>query len=154
MFLEYWRSPEATQEKYIGDWLRTGDYGTKDDEGYFWFTGRQDDIIESGGYRIGPGEIEDCLMKHPAVSMVGVIGVPDKIRGEIVKAYIVPKQGFVPDKNLEDEIKQFVKIKLEAHAYPREIEFLQAMPLTPTGKLLKKELRRMDREKRDKAETS
>ena len=154
MFLEYWRAPEATRAKYIGDWLRTGDYATKDDEGYFWFTGRQDDIIESGGYRIGPGEIEDCLMKHPAVNMVGVIGVPDKIRGEIVKAYIVPNQGFVPDKILEDEIKQFVRVKLEAHAYPREIEFLKEMPLTNTGKLLKKELRRMDREKRAKAETS
>ena len=147
MFLEYWKAPEATQEKYVGPWLRTGDYGTKDEDGFFWFTGRHDDIIESGGYRIGPGEIEDCLMKHPAVNMVGVIGVPDRIRGEIVKAYIVPNEGFTPDAGLEEEIKHFVKVKLEAHAYPREIEFLEKMPLTLTGKVLKKELRRMHMEK-------
>jgi acetyl-CoA synthetase len=123
--------------------------------------GRKDDIIESGGYRIGPGEIEDCLMKHRAVKMAGVVGVPDKVRGEIVKAFIVPKEGFAPDKALEDDIRQFVKRNLEAHAYPREIEFLQEMPLTNTGKVLiqempltntgkvlKKELRRMDKEKK------
>jgi acetyl-CoA synthetase len=154
MFLEYWREPEATKEKYIEQWLRTGDYGTKDDQGYFWFTGRKDDIIESGGYRIGPGEIEDCLMKHDSVKMVGVIGAPDPVRGEIVKAFIVPKEGIIPDKVLEENIKQFVKTKLEAHAYPREIEFLKEMPLTNTGKILKKELRRMDKEKRSKLEKS
>jgi acetyl-CoA synthetase len=154
MFLEYWREPEATKQKYIGEWLRTGDYGTKDDQGYFWFVGRKDDIIESGGYRIGPGEIEDCLMKHPAVKMVGVIGSPDKVRGEIVKAFIVPREGFASDKALEDDIKQFVKRNLEAHAYPREIEFLQEMPLTNTGKILKKELRRMDKEKKAKTAIS
>jgi len=154
MFLEYWKDPEATKQKYIGEWLRTGDYGTRDDQGYFWFMGRKDDIIESGGFRIGPGEIEDCLMKHRAVKMVGVIGVPDKVRGEIVKAFIVPKDGFSPDSALEDEIKQFVKRNLEAHAYPREIEFLQEMPLTNTGKVLKKELRRMDKERKAGVGTS
>jgi acetyl-CoA synthetase len=154
MFLEYWREPDATKEKYIGQWLRTGDYGTKDDQGYFWFTGRKDDIIESGGYRIGPGEIEDCLMKHDSVKMVGVIGAPDPVRGEIVKAFIVPKEGIIPDNVLEENIKQFVKTKLEAHAYPREIEFLKEMPLTNTGKILKKELRRMEKEKRSKLEKS
>jgi acetyl-CoA synthetase len=150
MFLEYWKDPEATKQKYIGEWLRTGDYGTKDDQGYFRFVGRRDDIIESGGFRIGPGEIEDCLMKHHAVKMVGVIGVPDKVRGENVKAFIVPKEGIAPDKTLEEEIRQFVKRNLEAHAYPREIEFLKEMPLTNTGKVLKKELRRLDKEKKAK----
>lgn len=153
MFLGYWKNPEATKEKYMGDWLRTGDYGTKDGNGYFWFSGRKDDLIESGGYRIGPGEVEDCLMKHEAVKLVGVIGVPDEIRGEIVKAFIVPNEGVKLDKALEDSIKQHVKTKLEAHAYPREIEFLKEMPMTNTGKIMKKELRRIEKEKRAKRET-
>ena len=147
MFLEYWKDPEATEKKFIGDWMRTGDYGTKDEDGNFWFTGRKDDLVESGGYRIGPGEVEDCLMKHDAVKLVGVIGVPDDTRGEIVKAYIVPKEGIEPDKALEESIQQHVKTKLEAHAYPREVEFLKEMPMTKTGKILKQELRKMHMEK-------
>ena len=148
MFLGYWRNQEATEEKYMGEWFRTGDYGTKDDNGYFWFNGRKDDLIESGGYRIGPGEVEDVLMKHEAVKLVAVIGVPDKVRGEIVKAFIVPQEGMKVDKALEESIKQHVKTKLEAHAYPREIAFLKEMPMTNTGKVMKKELRRMDKEKK------
>ncbi|UCF82296.1 MAG: AMP-binding protein [Desulfobacteraceae bacterium] len=147
MFLEYWRNPGATKEKFVGDWMRTGDYGIKDESGHFSFTGRQDDIIESGGYRIGPGEVEDCLMKHEAVALVGVIGVPDPIRGEIVKAFIQPKEGVTVDKALEESIKQHVKTKLEAHAYPREVEFMKELPRTKTGKILKQELRRMHKEK-------
>jgi acetyl-CoA synthetase len=143
MFLEYWRNPQATQEKYIGAWLRTGDYGRKDKNGNFWFSGRQDDIVESGGFRIGPGEVEDCLMKHAAVALVGVIGVPDPIRGEIVKAFILPKEGVIPDKALVESIRDHVKTRLEAHAYPREVVFLKKMPQTKTGKILKNELRRM-----------
>jgi acetyl-CoA synthetase len=148
MFLGYWKDPEATKDRYLGPWFRTGDYGTKDEIGYLWFTGRKDDIIESGGYRIGPGEVEDCLMKHEAVASVGVIGVPDPIRGEIVKAFVVPKQGVRLEEGLVESLRQFVKKKLEAHAYPREIEFLKEMPLTNTGKISKKELRRMDREQK------
>ncbi len=148
MFLEYWKNPKATKEKFIGDWMRTGDYGTKDEDGYFRFTGREDDIIESGGFRIGPGEIEDCLMKHEAVALVGVIGVPDKMRGEIIKAFIVLKEGMKPDKALEDSIKQHVKTKLEAHAYPRDIEFLQEMPRTKSGKILRSELRKIHTQKK------
>jgi acetyl-CoA synthetase len=144
---EYWRDPEATKKKFIGDWMRTGDYGTQDESGYFWFTGRKDDLIESGGYRIGPGEVEECLMQHEAVKLVGVIGVPDEIRGEIVKAYIVPKEGFEPDTVLEESIKQHVKSKLEVHAYPRKVEFLSEMPMTKTGKIFKHELRKMHRYK-------
>jgi len=148
MFLEYWRNPGATKKKFVGDWMRTGDYGIKDESGHFSFTGRQDDIIESGGYRIGPGEVEGCLMKHEAVALVGVIGVPDPVRGEIVKAFIQPKEGVKVDEVLEENIKQHVKTKLEAHAYPREVEFLKKMPRTKTGKILKQELRRMHEEKK------
>ena len=143
MFIEYWRNSQATKEKFIGNWMRTGDYGRKDDNGCFWFSGRQDDIIESGGFRIGPGEVEDCLMKHQAVALVGVIGVSDPIRGEIVKAYILPKEGVTPDKALEKSIKEHVKNRLEAHAYPREVAFVDEMPRTSTGKILRNELRRM-----------
>ena len=143
MFLEYWKKPQSTREKYIGPWLRTGDYGRKDNSGHIWFSGRQDDIIESGGFRIGPGEVEDCLMKHDAVALVGVIGVPDPVRGEIVKAFILPKVGVKPDKALADSIRNYVKTRLEAHAYPRAVEFLKEMPMTKTGKILKQELRRM-----------
>ena len=143
MFLGYWKNPRATQEKFAGDWMRTGDYGQKDKDGNFWFSGRQDDIIESGGFRIGPGEIEDCLMKHPAVALVGVIGVADPVRGEIVKAFILPKAGLIPDKALEQSIKDHVKERLEAHAYPREVVFVTEMPRTKTGKILRTELRKI-----------
>jgi acetyl-CoA synthetase len=141
MFLEYWKNPRATREKFIGDWMRTGDYGRKDKDGNFWFSGRQDDIIESGGFRIGPGEVEDCLMKHPAVALVGVIGVSDPVRGEIVKAFILPRAGVTPDKALEQSIQEHVKKRLEAHAYPREVAFVDEMPKTMTGKILRNELR-------------
>ena len=93
MFLEYWDKPEATREKFIGDWMTTGDQGVIDDDGYFTFVGRDDDVITSAGYRIGPGEIEDCLIKHPAVALAAVIGKPDPVRTEIVKAFIVLKAG-------------------------------------------------------------
>jgi acetyl-CoA synthetase len=143
MFLEYWKNPQATKDKFIGEWMRTGDYGRKDKNGYFWFSGRQDDIIESGGFRIGPGEVEDCLMKHEAVALVGVIGVSDPIRGEIVKAFILPKEGVMPDNALEESIRDHVKTRLEAHAYPREVVFLKEMPKTKTGKILRNELRKI-----------
>jgi acetyl-CoA synthetase len=143
MFLEYWRNPPATKNKFIGDWMRTGDYGRKDENGHFWFHGRQDDIIESGGYRIGPGEVEECLMKHEAVALVGVIGVPDPIRGEAVKAFILPREGVIADKVLENDIREHVKKRLEAHAYPREVAFVKDMPTTKTGKILKHKLREL-----------
>ena len=147
MFLEYWKNPRATREKFIGDWMRTGDYGRKDNDGNFWFSGRQDDIIESGGYRIGPGEVEDCLMKHPAVALVGVIGVSDPVRGEIVKAFILPRAGVTADKALEQSIQDHVKKRLEAHAYPREVAFVDQMPRTSTGKILRNELRKIHKRK-------
>ncbi|MEW6186035.1 MAG: AMP-binding protein [Thermodesulfobacteriota bacterium] len=147
MFLGYWNNPKATEEKFVGDWCLTGDLARKDEDGYFWFVGRKDDLITSAGYRIGPAEIEDCLIKHPSVSMAGVIGKPDKVRGEIVKAFIVLKPGGSPDPTLEKEIQQFVKTRLAAHEYPREIEFIQELPLTATGKIMRRDLRRMDQEK-------
>ena len=142
MFLGYWNNPKATQAKYLNGWLRTGDFGFKDEEGCFTFSGRQDDLIESGGYRIGPGEVEACLMTHAAVKHVCVLGVPDAVRGEAVKAFIVPREGIAVDAHLEESIREHVKGKLEKHAYPRKIEFLKEMPLTRTGKIRKEILRR------------
>ncbi len=149
MFLEYWRNPQATQEKYVGDWCLTGDLARKDEDGYFWYVGRKDDLITSAGYRIGPAEIEDCLLKHPAVAMAAVIGVPDEVRGEIVKAFMVLKPGRSPDAGLKEEIQQFVKTRLAAHEYPREVEFIDELPLTATGKIMRKELRRMEAQRRE-----
>ncbi len=147
MFIEYWRNPEATAEKFIGDWAATGDLARKDPDGYFWFVGRKDDLITSAGYRIGPAEIEDCLIKHEAVAISAVIGKPDPVRGEIVKAFIVLKPGYAPSSALEEEIKDFVKIRLALHEYPREIEFISELPLTSTGKIMRKDLRMRERER-------
>lgn len=143
MFLAYWQNPEATQDKFIGDWLVTGDMGMLDDEGYIRFVGRSDDVIISAGYRIGPGEIEDCLLGHPAVKMAAVIGVPDETRNEVVKAFIVLEQGYFPDTTLIAEIQQYVKVRLAAHEYPRHITFVEALPLTTTGKVMRRKLREL-----------
>jgi acetyl-CoA synthetase len=141
MFLEYWKNPTATANKFIGDWLISGDMGSEDEEGYLWYQARADDVITSGGYRIGPGEIEDCLLKHPAVGMAAVVGVPDALRTEVVKAFIVLKPGFEGDAVLAREIQNHVKTRLAAHEYPREVEFIDAFPLTATGKIIRRELR-------------
>ena len=141
MFLEYWGRPEATAEKFIGDWMTTGDQGIVDDEGYITFVGRDDDVITSAGYRIGPGEIEDCLIKHPAVALAAVIGKPDPVRTEIVKAFIVLKSGQAPSDALAADIKDFVKTRLSAHEYPREVAFIEQMPMTTTGKVIRRLLR-------------
>ena len=146
MFLEYWKRPEATAEKFRGPWCLLGDVAVKDEDGYFWFQGRDDDIISSAGYRIGPGEVEECLTKHPAVAFAGVIGSPDPVRGEVVAAFIVPAHGFAPSPELADEIAQFVKQRLAAHEYPRKIRFLAELPMTITGKIRRVDLRKLDRE--------
>ena len=140
-FLRYWNKPEATADKYRQGWLLTGDTGHRDGEGYFWFHGRNDDLIMSGGYRIGPTEIEDCLMNHPAVAMVAVVGVPDRVRGELVKAFVVPRADAVPDDALRADIQGFVKSRLSGHEYPRLIEFRDSLPMTVTGKIRRKDLR-------------
>lgn len=141
MFLEYWKNPEATEKKFVGDWGLTGDQGYKDEDGYFWFVGRDDDLITSGAYRIGPGEIEDCLIKHPAVAMCAVIGVPDPVRTEVIKAFIVPKEGQAAGDELLADIQSFVRERLAAHEYPRMVEFVRDLPMTATGKIRRKDLR-------------
>ena len=141
MFLEYWGKPDATREKFIGDWMTTGDQGVVDDDGYFTFIGRDDDVISSAGYRIGPTEIEDCLIKHPAVSLAAVIGKPDAVRGEIVKAFVVLKRGEKPSDALAGDIQGFVRTRLSAHEYPREVAFIDEMPMTTTGKVIRRLLR-------------
>jgi len=141
MFLQYWGRPEATAQKFIGDWMTTGDQGTVDDEGYITFIGRDDDVITSSGYRIGPGEIEDCLLKHPAVALAAVVGKPDKVRTEIVKAFIVLKPGVAASDALASDVQDFVRTHLAAHEYPREIAFITEMPMTTTGKIIRRHLR-------------
>jgi len=141
MFLGYWNAPDATRAKFVGDWLLTGDLGTKDADGYLWFIGRDDDVITSAGYRIGPGEIEDTLSKHPAVSLAAVVGVPDPLRTESVKAFIMLSPGHQPGPDLEKDIRDFVKKRLSPHEYPRHVEFVDSLPMTATGKIKRKELR-------------
>lgn len=141
MFLGYWNKPEATAEKFIGDWMTTGDRGFADAEGYIGFVGRDDDVITSAGYRIGPVEIEDCLIKHPAVSLAAVVGKPDAMRTEIVTAFLVLKPGHQPSPALASEIQDHVRRRLSAHEYPREIHFIDEMPLTTTGKVIRRLLR-------------
>jgi acetyl-CoA synthetase len=140
-FLRYWNKPEATEEKFKNGWLLTGDTGHRDAEGYFWFHARNDDVIISGGYRIGPTEIEECLMAHPVVAMVAVVGVPDPLRGEVVKAFIVPREGVAIDDGVRADVQAFVKQRLSAHEYPRQIEFRDSLPMTITGKIRRKDLR-------------
>lgn len=141
MFLGYWQQPEATDEKFIGDWMITGDQGMIDEEGFISFVGRDDDVITSAGYRIGPGEIEDCLLKHPAVRLAAAVGKPDTVRTEIVKAFIVLTPGFSSSPELKKELGVFVREHLSAHEYPREIEFIDEMPMTATGKVIRRHLR-------------
>ncbi|WP_170364501.1 AMP-binding protein [Ruegeria arenilitoris] len=138
MLLEYWNNPQATAEKFRGDWLITGDRGVWEDD-YLRFVGREDDVITSAGYRIGPAEIEDCLLTHPAVATVGVVGKPDPLRTEIVKAYVVLKPG---SEASEQELQDWVKDRLAHYSYPREVAFVQDLPLTVTGKVIRKELKR------------
>lgn len=141
MMLEYWGLPGATEEKYRGEWLLTGDLGVEDEEGYLWFKSRKDDLISSMGYRIGPGEIEESLMGHPAVAMCAVIGVPDEIRGQVPAAFVVPTPEFEPDDSLVSELQQHVRSRLAAHEVPRQIEFVEELPRTTTGKIMRRALR-------------
>lgn len=145
MMIKYWNNPEATWNKYNGDWLLMGDEGTKDEDGYLRFVGRADDVITSAGYRIGPGEIEDCLIKHPAVSLAAAIGVPDPVRTEAIKVFIKLMPGNNGDPALEEDIRNFVKTRLSPHEYPRLIEFVDSLPMTATGKIKRRELRDAER---------
>jgi acetyl-CoA synthetase len=141
MFLEYWQNPAATAGKFVGDWSLTGDLARMDEDGFLWFVGRKDDLITSGGYRIGPAEIEACIMKHPAVSMVAVIGEPDPLRTEIVSAYVIPSDPQAASPELAKEIQDFVKQRLAAHEYPRKVTFIASLPMTATGKIMRRELK-------------
>jgi acetyl-CoA synthetase len=146
-FLGYWQQPEATELKVVAGLLRTGDHASRDERGYLWFNGRADDLISSAGYRIGPDEIEHCLLAHPAVALSAVIGVPDPIRGEVVKAFVRPAEGTQATPELAREIQEFVRTRLAAYEYPRQIEFVDEIPLTVTGKIRRSELRRLEKER-------
>ncbi len=140
MMLEYWNRPEETAAKFTGDWMLTGDRGVWEGD-FLRFVGREDDVITSAGYRIGPAEIEDCLLTHDAVATVGVVGKPDALRTEIVKAYVVVRPGVTPDDALAEALKTHVKERLAGYSYPREVAFVDALPMTVTGKVIRKELK-------------
>jgi acetyl-CoA synthetase len=141
MFLGYWRNDAATAAKFRGDWLVSGDLGMRDERGYFRFVGRDDDVITSGGYRIGPGEVEACLARHPAVALAAVVGEPDPIRTEVVKAVVVLNPDHAPSAQLAAELQEHVRSRLAAHEYPRIVEFVSELPLTATGKIIRRALR-------------
>ena len=140
-FLGYWNQPEATEQKFTGDWCRTGDLATRDADGYLWYQGRSDDVFKAAGYRIGPSEIENCLLKHPAVANAAVVPKPDAQRGNVVKAYVVLSTGFSPSDGLVLELQHHVRGQLAPYEYPKEIEFIDALPMTTTGKVQRRVLR-------------
>jgi acetyl-CoA synthetase len=146
MFLGYWQDEAATAKKFTGNWMKTGDQGVVDEDGYVHFFGRDDDVITSAGYRIGPGEIEDCMGGHPAVALAAAVGKPDPVRTEIVKAYVVLRDGVDATDELAEEIKLWVRQRLSAHEYPREIEFVDQVPLTTSGKVIRRLFRDKARE--------
>ncbi|WP_376091432.1 AMP-binding protein [Roseomonas sp. CCTCC AB2023176] len=141
MFLGYWSKPEDTAAKFAGGWLMTGDQGRMDEEGNLAFLGRNDDVITSAGYRIGPAEVEDCLLRHPAVALAAVVGVPDPLRTERVTAVVVAKPGVSVGPSLAAEIQAHVKARLAGHLYPREVRFVDALPMTATGKVMRGAIR-------------
>ena len=149
--LEYWQNPKATAEKFFGGgvndpeaWGRTGDLARQDSDGVLWYQGRADDVFKSSGYRIGPGEIESCLLKHPAVANAAVVGVPDATRGTVVKAFIVLQPGHTGDAALEDSLQHHVRQYLAPYEYPKIIEFIDSLPMTTTGKVQRRMLRLRD----------
>ena len=152
-FLGYWKNEHATHDKYTGNWCRTGDLARRDAQGYLWYQGRSDDMFKVAGYRIGPGEIENCLVKHPAVANAAVVPKPDRERGAVVKAYVVLAPEFVTarasdtrargqfDAELVMQLQAHVKGLLAPYEYPKEIEFVDALPMTTTGKVQRRVLR-------------
>lgn len=141
LFREYMGNPEATAKTIKGDWYMTGDRAYKDEDGYFWFVGRADDVILTSGYRIGPFEIESVLIEHPAVKESAVVASPDEVRGEVVKAFVVLTNGHNPSDNLIKELQEFVKAHTAPYKYPRKIEFVEDLPKTISGKIKRKELK-------------
>ena len=147
-FLEYFKNPEATAKKFSGDWCRTGDLAQQDDGGYLWYQGRSDDMFKAAGYRIGPAEIENCLVKHPAVANAAVVPSPDETRGNVVKAFVVLASGQSASAALEDDLQRHVRQFLAPYEYPKEIEFIDALPMTTTGKVQRRVLRERERERK------
>ncbi|MFC4024021.1 acyl-CoA synthetase [Oceanobacillus longus] len=146
-FAGYWNNTEKLQEKMLGNWFLSGDLAKQDEDGYFWFQGRADDVITSAGYRIGPTEVEASLNEHPAVLEAAVVGKPDELKGEIVKAFVVLNETHTPSDELKEELSLFVKHNLSKHQYPREIEFLEAFPKTQSGKTQRYLLKKREYEK-------
>jgi acetyl-CoA synthetase len=140
-FLGYWGNPAGTAAKFTGDWCRTGDEARADEDGYLWYQGRADDMFKSSGYRIGPAEIENCLMKHPAVANSAVVPIPDAVKGAVVKAFVLLAPGHDPSEPLKESIRAHVKAQLAPYQQPREIEFVTELPMTTTGKVQRKVLR-------------
>lgn len=148
LFREYWKEPERTASTVRGDWYITGDRAIRDEDGYFWFVGRADDVILSAGYRIGPFEVESALIEHPAVAESAVVASPDEVRGEIVKAFVILAPGYQPSEGLAKELQEFVKNITAPYKYPREIEFVDSLPKTISGKIRRVELREMEKSKK------
>jgi acetyl-CoA synthetase len=140
-FLGYWKNDAATANKFTGDWCRTGDLATRDADGYLWYQGRADDVFKAAGYRIGPSEIENCLVKHASVANAAVVPKPDPDRGALVKAYVVLAAGYQASDALVEELQQHVRGKLAPYEYPKEIEFIAELPMTTTGKVQRRVLR-------------
>jgi acyl-coenzyme A synthetase/AMP-(fatty) acid ligase len=148
LFREYWRNPDASNACIRGNWYITGDRAYKDEDGYFWFVGRADDVIISAGYRIGPFEVESALKEHPAVAESAVVASPDEMRGEIVKAFVILAPGYTASPELASELQEHVKKVTAPYKYPREIEFVESLPKTISGKIRRVELREMERQKK------
>jgi acetyl-CoA synthetase len=150
-FLGYWNNERATRDKFTGDpadsWCRTGDTAVMDADGYLWYQGRSDDVFKSAGYRIGPSEIENCLVKHPAVANAAVVPKPDAERGAVVKAYVVLAPGYAGDEALVAALQQHVRGRLAPYEYPKEIEFIDGLPMTTTGKVQRRVLRLQEEER-------
>jgi acetyl-CoA synthetase/medium-chain acyl-CoA synthetase len=142
LFQEYWLDPEETARQFRGDWYLTGDRAVRDDHGYFWFVGRKDDVIKCSGYRIGPFEVESTLLEHPAVLEAAIVGKPDDVRGQIVKAFVVLRSSFRPSATLACELQDHCRRIAAPYKYPREIEFVDELPKTVSGKIRRVDLRR------------
>ena len=161
-FLGYWKNEAATAAKYHGEWCRTGDMAIADEDGYLWYQGRADDMFKAAGYRIGPSEIENCLVKHPGVANAAVVPKPDEARGALVKAYVVPTpefEGVLADLSqrqaLTQALQDHVKGQLAPYEYPKEIEFVEALPMTTTGKVQRRILRLQEEQRaKDAAKAS
>lgn len=141
MMAAVWQNDEKYKSYFVNGWYISGDHAWKDEEGYYWFMGRSDDVIKTSGERVGPFEVESALVEHPSVVEAGVIGKPDEVRGEIIKAFIVLKPGKEPSDALKTELSEFVKKHLAGHAYPREIEFIDKLPKTRSGKIMRRILK-------------